>query len=136
MIKKLQFILKKAVISPMLKTAIENTIEAIKSKDLNLAYQITAVKSFITGEINPKDKSHAFQENCEKNEKILGNSVYSILDGIHHDLAFRNGSIPSGMMMFGVAKDGKKVCNEFKAQGMHPIIKRMKVEKNNIQKQI
>lgn len=136
MIKKLQSILKKAVISPMLKTAIENTIEAIKSKDLNLACQLTAVKSFITGLISSKDKSHAFQEDQWKNEKILGDSVYSILDGLHHDLAFRNGSVPSGMMMFGVTKDGKKVCNEFKAQGMHPIIKRMKMEKNNIQKQI
>jgi hypothetical protein len=126
----LRKILKKGELSPLLRTAVENALEAIQAKDYKLACQLTAVKSFICGEINPKDKKNLFQENQKSNESNLGDSVYCILDGVHHNIAFALDDIPSGMMVFGTTSKGHFVVQEFKRKGKHPIIKRMEYEHN------
>jgi homoaconitase/3-isopropylmalate dehydratase large subunit len=130
-IKDLNRILKKGIISPLLRMAVQESIKALKAKDYDLAFQITACKSFTTSKIYPKDKKYAFQEDCETNEKILGNSVYSILDGITHHIAYSIGSIPSGMMI--ISSDGS--TEEFQRKGKHPIIARMEYEHNQIVKE-
>ena len=71
----LQLLLMNAVMSPMLKEAVSATIEALKNKDLKLAHQITACKSYVIGEINKKDTKHAFQEDEAANKRTLGDSL-------------------------------------------------------------
>ena len=123
-------ILKKAVISPMLRKAIEAIIKALTDKNFVLAYKLSACKSYIISEINPKDKIYAFQEDDDKNEKIFTRPVYSILDGIHHDIAFAIDAIPSGMMIVGRGE-----VKEMKIKsGLHPVLKRIKFENNAIYK--
>jgi hypothetical protein len=88
-IPTLKRILKKAHISHMLYTAVEDTIFALQTKNLDLAYQLTVCKSFITGRLEPEDKQHAFQEDEEYNQtQLKGQNVYSLMDNILH--AFRN----------------------------------------------
>jgi hypothetical protein len=130
--KDLQNILNDGIISPKLRYAIEEIIKALNVLDWDLAYQLTAVKSFITGIINPKAKAYAFQEDHDANKKILGNSVYCILDGIHHDIAFAIDELPSGVMV--LKGDGK--ISEHKARGVHPIVRRIKYEHQMIEKSV
>ena len=123
-------ILKKAVISPMLRKAVEAIIKALTDKDFVLAYKLSACKSYITGEIDLKDKVNAFQEDNDKNEKIFTRPVYSILDGIHHDIAAAIDAIPSGMMIVGRGE-----VKEMKIEsGLHPVLKRIKFENGAIHK--
>ena len=119
-------ILKHGIMSPLLKEAISETIKAINEKNLKLAYQISACKSYVVGKINPNDKRNAFQEDEEKNKELFERCIYSILDGVHHDIAFEIDSIPSGMVVFNTV-NGSKV-KEFKSIGEHPIVKRIKYE--------
>ena len=123
-------ILKHGVMSPMLKEAIKETIKAIEEKNLNLAYQITACKSYLVGVIDPKDKVNAFQEDEEKNEELFDRSIYILLDGVHHEISFAIDSIPSGMMNLKYNGEVKK----FQSNGIHPIIKRIKHEDEVIRK--
>ena len=116
-------ILKHGVMSPMLKEAIKETIKAIKEKNLNLAYQITACKSYLVGVIDP-------QEDEEKNEELFDRSIYILLDGVHHEISFAIDSIPSGMMNLKYNGEVKK----FQSNGIHPIIKRIKHEDEVIRK--
>jgi hypothetical protein len=130
-IPTLKRILAKAHISPMLLTAVSDTIKALEADDLALAYQLTVVKSFITGRLNPNDKVHAFQEDFEYNSLVkgLGNSVYTILDIIHHDIAWKLGEMPSGMMIMSTGPKGATL-KEMNPAGTHPIVKRIKLERN------
>jgi hypothetical protein len=130
--KDIQIILNKGIISPRLRYAIEEILKALNANNWELAYQLTAVKSLITGVINPKDKVQAFQEDHEANEKILGNSVYSILDHIHHDIAFGLDEMPSGSKTLHA--NGK--TSEFKAKGIHPIVRRIQYEHRMIVKDV
>ena len=122
------------LMSFMLREAIIATKQALIDGDLSLAYQLSAVKSFITGVLNPKDKRHAFQEDNDANEKILGNSLYCILDGIHFRLAMTIGEMPSGMMVVSAFQSGALATEEMKRKGDHPIIKRMDYEHNAIRR--
>jgi hypothetical protein len=130
----LKSILKKGVMSPMLKQAVEAIIIALNDKNLNLAYQLSVVKSFITGVLDPKDKVHAFQENCTANEKLFGegNDIYSLLDGIHFSLAMKVDKMPSGMMIMSGTPQGNVNVTEMKRIGSHPIIKRIKAERKAV----
>ena len=121
-------ILKKAVISPMLRKAVEAIIKAITDNNFALAYKLSACKSYITGEIDPDDKVNAFQEDDRKNEKLFKNNVYVILDSIHHDIAFDLDVVPSGMMIVG---GGTVQVMEIKS-GLHPVLKRIKFEHDAI----
>jgi hypothetical protein len=133
-IPTLKRILNKAHTSPMLDMAIADTIRALEAKDLSLACELTACKSFIIGSLEPKNKQYAFQEDNKYNKTQLKNSVYSLLDDIHHDIAWKLGEMPSGMVM---VSSGPKsmVWNERKPKGTHPVVKRIKFEKKQLTKE-
>lgn len=118
---------KGVIITTYLKIAIKSTIKAIEENDLELAYQLTACKSLISG-WNCDKKICFFREDTEANRKKLGVSVYSKLDDIHHDLACIVGLLPSGMAMF--SSDG--TVHGMKSVGTHPIVKRIAFEKDRI----
>lgn len=143
-ISTLKKILNKAYISPMLNTAIEDTILALEAKDLNLAYLLTACKSHIMGQLEPKNKQYAFQENQDYNKTELKNSVYSLLDTIHHDIARKIYEVPSGMVAVGVYRGrmivegvfkGNIRTREMKLSGNHPVVKRIKFEHDRNKRQ-
>jgi len=130
MISELKTILKKAKINANLKKAIEETIKALNKNDLDLAYELSAVKSFVSGDL--KSKGHYFREDDDYNNLHLGESVYSILDGIHHELAFKTGGIPSGMMILTHTGIRKKE----KSKKIHPVITMMEKERAKIYKEL
>jgi hypothetical protein len=134
-IKDLNKIIVKAKTSPKLREAACEAIKAIQTSNWNLAYQITAAKSYITGTLDPKDKTHAFQENHEANEKALGSSVYCIMDGIHHAIAFSIDELPSGMATGHLANPHGTIRN-MKSKGTHPIVRRIKYEHRMIQEDV
>jgi len=135
-IPTLKKILAKAHISPMLLTAVSETIRALEADDLALAYQLTVVKSFIMGRLEPNDKNHAFQEDQEFNETLFkGQNVYCLLDAIHHDIAWKLSQLPSGMMILSRGPKGA-VVEEMKSAGTHPIVKRIILERNRIHKHL
>jgi hypothetical protein len=135
-ITTLKLILKSGVMSPMLKQAVEAIIKALHDKDLHLAYQLSVVKSFVCGILDPKDKFHAFQEDSVANEKTFGegNDIYSLLDSIHFSLAMKVDKMPSGMMIMAGTPKGNLNVTEMKSVGSHPIIKRIKQERTAIWK--
>lgn len=125
--------LKKGIISNKLKEAILAILEAFKTKDLNLIYQLSACKSLTCGGMSDStDKVHAFREDHDHNVKILGRSMYSILDALNHDVAIKIHQIPASMMIVS----SKGYVSEMKNKGTHPIIKRILFEKRNIAKGI
>ena len=128
----LKRILKVAHISPMLTLAITDTIQAIQEKNLDLAYQLTACKSHITGVLEPKNKQYAFQEDHDYNETQLKDSVYGLMDTIHHDIAWQIDKMPSGMV---VASSNGKI-REMKPIGIHPVVKRIRLEMNRLHREV
>jgi hypothetical protein len=125
----LQKILNKARMSPMLSRAIKDTIQALEAQDLALACELSACKSFIIGFLDPKNKQYAFQEDNAYNKIALKDSVYCLLDNIHHDIAWKIGQLPSGMMIVG-----RGTIQEMKPSGTHPIVKRIIFEQNRVHK--
>jgi hypothetical protein len=130
----LKKILTKAHISPMLFQAVEDTIQALQTNNLSLACELTACKSHITGSLEPKNKQYAFQEDSAYNVTQLKDSVYSLLDNIHHDIAWKLGEMPSGMIQVLSGPKGM-VWNERKPKGTHPVIKRIKFEQKQLNKE-
>jgi hypothetical protein len=130
-IPSLKKILKKARISPLLRIAVEDTITALQTKDLDQAYQLTACKSHITGRLDPHNKQYAFQEDHDYNQTLNKDkaSVYTILDVIHHDIAWKIDAMPSGMVTLCLGPKGP-VAQEMKPAGTHPVIRRIKLEHN------
>lgn len=129
-IEQLNEILGKAVISEPLKHAVKETILALEGGDSELAYELTAVKSLVAGELNHFPEVNHFREDTEQNEDILGSSVYLLLDFIHHDLALGIGKIPSGMMV--LSANGMREKAESEKQ--HPVITRIQEERAAIQR--
>ena len=127
--KDLNIILNKARINKNLRTAVLEARKAIDKDDIELAADLTAVKSYVTGEIDPKDKRNRFQEDDDYNQKVLGYSVYNNLDGLHHDLAWASGTIPSGMM---IGTSGGMLHGRGKSRKKHPVIKMMEKEEKEI----
>ena len=110
----------------MLRQAIK---ESVKAGDLDLAYQITACKSYIVGHLRKMPgRDDAFREAATANEKALGRDVYSILDGVHFSLAMKVGNIPSGMLVIGHTRDGRTMGEQMAHMGEHPIVQRIKYE--------
>lgn len=130
-ISNLKDILERGVMSPMLKEAVSSAIKALENNDLELAYQITACKSLIVGDIDPKITRNAFQEDGEANEKTFGSCLYSILDGIHFELAVLSEELPSGITL--LSKTGRV---EMVHEGEHPVIKRILQEHENIKREV
>jgi hypothetical protein len=129
-IRDLTKIATKGVISPRLFEAITEITVALKAQNWELAYQLTAVKSYICGVINPKDKKNAFQEDQDANKKMFKASVYVILDCMHHDIAFAMDELPSGTMVLS----GNGQVQKMKSKGIHPIVRRIQYEHRAIQK--
>lgn len=129
-IEQLNEILEKAIVSEPLKNAIKEAIIALEGGNSELAYELTAVKSLVTGEEANPEVNH-FRENIEQNRSTLGRSVYALLDSIHHDLAFGLGKIPSGMMIL-YATGGMREKAESEKQ--HPVITRIQEERAAIQR--
>src|SRR5207249_5094468 len=121
----------KGKVSPDLAGAIVATRDALKDKNLDLAYELSSVKSFVTGRIDPTDMEHHFQEDRDANAKILrGSSVYSELDGLHHDLAWEVDKMPSGMVVMsanGMAEKGQAMIS-------HPTIRLINQERDVIER--
>jgi len=129
-VKQLNEILENAIISEPLKNAVKETIRALEGGDIELAYELTAVKSLICGEGADPEVNH-FREDTEQDRSTLGRTVYGILDFIHHDLAFGLGKIPSGMMIL-YASGGMREKAGSKKQ--HPVITRIQEERATIQR--
>jgi len=123
-VKQLNKILERAIISEPLKDAVKETIIALEGGNSELAYELTAVKSLVTGE-KADPEVHHFRENTQQNRGTLGRSVYALLDTIHHDLAFELSKIPSGMMI--LSADGMREKAESEKQ--HPVITRIQEER-------
>ena len=127
-IKELNRVLKKGKMNDNLKKAIQDTITALNKNNLDLAYELTSVKSLIVGDL--KYKKHYFREDDDYNESVLGTSIYSILDGVHFSLAMKTGGMPSGMTMFTPFKAYQKGPAKIK----HPILKLIESEKSKIRR--
>jgi len=147
-IKELKKWLAKGRMSPMLRQAIEDTMGALKKGDLQLAYQLTACKSFIVGTMRDSAKTRRFREgrlqdgrhnffreSDRLNTKALGNSLYSLLDGMHHNLAFAIEALPSGMVVLSRNPQGGITQHHMAHTGTHPVIACMKMEQQEIEEQ-
>jgi hypothetical protein len=121
--------LKVGKMSPMLRKAMEETLKAMKAKNTDLAYQITACKSLICQSGHKFVRKYAFHEDRAANDKALGYSLYCMLDGIHFELAMRAHQMPSGMMVLSSTPKGGCVMESMKSSGAHPIVKRIAFEK-------
>jgi hypothetical protein len=102
MISTLDQILEKGKMSDDLRKAIIELKEALLQSDLDLAYEVSAVKSYVAG-MRAGPENH-FTEDTEHNRIALGRDIYCLLDTLHHDLAFSINKMPSGMMI--VSADG------------------------------
>ncbi len=124
-IKRLNEILEKSKISDQLNEVVISIIEAIEKDDFLLATDLSSVKSLVSGSIRKEHADYPYREHSEYNEKHLGNSVYSILDGIHFAYSMRSDKMPSGMMIIssgGVTHGGKITELE------HPIVQKINAE--------
>ena len=124
----LEKIERKAVISPQLEVAVNEIINAINSGDTELAYELSVVKSFVTGNMSHDPNEHHFREDHEYNTRILGRSVYGELDTIHHDLAMSLKRMPSGMMILSA----RGFTQKGKSSREHPIVTRINEEREAI----
>ena len=98
MFAKLHRISKNARMSEPLRKTVRATDTALKENNLPLATELTSVKSLIVGNMDSKDP---FREDDDFNRKKLrGDDIYAILDEMHHDLARKTDTIPSGMSIF------------------------------------
>lgn len=129
-IRKMNEILEKGRMSPKLRAAINSIITALRNNDIELAYELSAVKSYISGVIDPKDKEHHFQEDYEYNRKVFGEDIYVFLDGLHHDLAWEVDKLPSGTMIMTAERKIEKGRSKRK----HPIVAMMEEEHRKIWK--
>jgi len=135
-LKSLDAILKHGQISEDLRTAILELKDALEKKDYDLAYEISAVKSFVTGGIDEKDEKNHFQENSDYNEQNLGRNIYSYLDALHHKVAFnlmeKNPDIiPSGAMV--VSREG--IRQKGAIPQTSPTLKKMHSEQKEIEEE-
>ena len=94
MFAKLNRISKNAIMSEPLRKTVHATNTALMENNLPLATELTSVKSLIVGTM---DSKKPFREDDDFNRKKLGDDVYVILDQMHHDLARKTNTIPSGL---------------------------------------
>ena len=85
--------------------AIEDALVAVKRKDWSLLSRVLAVKSYMVGELAPDDEHH-FREDHSHNEEVLGESVYSLLDGLQFEAAMNADVLPAGTTAFIANGDG------------------------------
>lgn len=129
-------ILEKAVISEPLRFAVEEMVRALMNEDLNLAYQLSSVKSLICGAMKEGDEKSHFRENHKHNEHLLGRSVYSLLDTLHFEISMSEGKIPSGMSIMSVDSNGvSHVQSKPMSVENHPTLERMRYERKMIREE-
>ena len=125
-LKRLNEILEKGKISYQLSEAVVSIIKAIEQDKFLLATDLSSVKSLVGGSMKQNhDETYPYREDNDYNEKHLGNSVYSILDGIHFAYSVKSDKLPSGMTIFssgGVTHGGKITELE------HPVVKKINAE--------
>jgi len=131
------YVLKTGKMSGMLYAAIQGIIEALSNDDLNLAFNLSACKSYIVSEINESDTTHAFQEDSEFNEKKFGNSLYGSLDDLNHQLAAKLNAIPAGAYIVTGSNKGLTFKSGMKEiSGSHPVIQRIREEHQAILEEV
>lgn len=121
--------LKKGRMSKDLRYAVQELILALRENDLELAYELSAVKSLITGEIG--FMGSAFGEDMDYNKKVFGKDLYCYLDFLHYDLALAVDRMPSGAMILtteGAIKKGRPIVK-------HPVIRTMEKEHRMIREE-
>jgi len=139
-IENLDLILKGAKMSDALKNAVIELKDALEKKDYDRAYELSAVKSLIVGDIKPI-VGCLFREDSKHNEKMLGKSLYGYLDGLHHKISFnlmRAGKdvIPSGAMIIKGTTTGLAIRQKGLPKLESPSLKRIKIELEQIRKDI
>ena len=143
--KELDLILQKGKINENLRTAIQETKKAIAKDDIELATELTSVKGYIVGELTDKKlgrkpreiQKYRFREDDDFNTKTLGGSVYNKLDNLHHDLAFSQGQLPRGMMVFASpAPDKLTGYSRPSPKGKHPVLRMMEKEHKETMKSV
>lgn len=125
-LKRLNEILEKGKISYQLSEAVVSIIKAIEQDKFLLATDLSSVKSLVGGSMKQNhDETYPYREDNDYNEKHLGNSVYSILDGIHFAYSMRSDKMPSGMMLIssGTIIHGGKIT-----ELEHPIVQKINAE--------
>jgi len=131
-VETLRDVRKRAKISPDLKCAIDETIQALEAGNKELAADLTAVKSFITGSMVSNPMENHFREDSDTNEKVLGNSVYGILGRIHRELALATQTLPSGMMILSAKGVEQRKLPERRT----PTLKLIRQERSRIWRQV
>jgi hypothetical protein len=133
-LSSLELILKNADMSSDLINAVIELRDALKRKNYRLAYEVSAVKSFIVdGKPSTRNK---FAENSKLNEKKIGDSLYGYLDALHYKISFNLMKkdptiIPSGMMI--VTAGGIRQKGQIPATS--PTLKRIRLEHEAIEKE-
>ena len=114
--------------SKPLDDAICATIKALQDGDIELAYELSAVKSLICG-CGVDATEHHFFEDTDKNRELLdGKSVYALLDGVHHELAYQAKKMPSGVSVISLGG----IKNKEDSTIDHPVLERMRLEHKHI----
>ncbi len=129
-------ILKRGRISKKLREAVSETARAVRTGDFDLAYQISACKSLVVGELKKeKGRDDAFREDGEANERVLGGSVYGLLDGVHFNLSMKVGKLGSGTTVFCGGPQGISI-QQMEHEGNHPVVRRIKLENRRIAREV
>jgi len=129
MFAKLNRISKNAKMSEPLRKTVDATTTALKKNNLPLATELTSVKSLIAGKMSLSPTQYPFREDDDFNQKKLGDNVYGILDEMHHDLARKTDTIPSGMSIFsseGITSRTPEVSNNTEVAEIHKEFKRIR----------
>lgn len=118
-------ILEQGKINAGLKEAVVAIIEAVKQDNILLVSELSSVKSLVSGSMKSKSKEYPFREDHDYNQKNLGDSVYSLLDTIHHEYSFKLDRLPSGMMV--ISSDGIQHA-EHTNNSDHPVVKKINAD--------
>jgi len=102
-IDELRRVEKRGKMSRCLKHAVGEIVQALRQGNIDFAADLSAVKSFISGEMGSDPERYHFREDSKHNERVLGQSVYGILDRLHHDLAMATKTLPMSMMIISPA---------------------------------
>ncbi len=118
-------ILEKSKINDELKEAVVAMIEAVKQNNILLVSELSSVKSLVSGTMKSKFKEYPYKEDHDYNQIHIGDSVYSLLDTIHHEYSFKLDRLPSGMMV--ISSNGIEHA-EHTNNSEHPVVKKINAE--------
>jgi hypothetical protein len=92
---------REGIMSPELKDAVDDCIEAMEAGQWYLVYEVSAVKGQICSEMClPKGHKEMFREMAEVNEETLGHSLYDLLGAVHFETAMAIDAMPCNMVAF------------------------------------